>query len=85
VQAVLKLAGFWTGPIDGHWTAELTQALKNYQTHLGVPATGQVDTATLAALENTIAQAKTPATVPPSTSAPVTAAPMTTIPSTPTT
>jgi murein L,D-transpeptidase YcbB/YkuD len=84
VQAVLKLAGYWTGPVDGHWTPELTQALKNYQAHLGVPATGQVDTATLAALENTIAQAKTPATVPPTTSPQVTEAPTTTAPSTPT-
>lgn len=58
VQATLKLAGFWTGPVDGHWTPELTTALKAFQTHLGVPATGEVDAATLNALERTIATAQ---------------------------
>jgi murein L,D-transpeptidase YcbB/YkuD len=58
VQATLKLAGFWTGPVDGHWTPELTTALKSFQTHLGIPATGEVDAATLAALEQAIATAQ---------------------------
>jgi peptidoglycan hydrolase-like protein with peptidoglycan-binding domain len=58
VQSTLKLAGFWTGPVDGHWTPELTTALKSFQTHLGVPATGEVDAATLDALEQTIATAR---------------------------
>jgi peptidoglycan hydrolase-like protein with peptidoglycan-binding domain len=62
VQSTLKLAGYWTGPIDGQWTPELTDALKTFQTALGVPATGAVDAATLAALEQTIAQAKSAST-----------------------
>ncbi len=60
VQSTLKLAGYWTGPIDGQWTAELTDALKKFQTDLGVPATGSVDIATLSALEAKIAQAQSP-------------------------
>jgi murein L,D-transpeptidase YcbB/YkuD len=67
VQATLKLAGYWTGPVDGQWTPELTDALKKFQTHLGVPATGVVDTATLSALESTIANAKSSAASPTTT------------------
>jgi peptidoglycan hydrolase-like protein with peptidoglycan-binding domain len=70
VQSTLKLAGFWTGPVDGHWTPELTDALKAFQTHLGIPATGSVDAATLAAIEATIANAKTASTT--TTAAPAT-------------
>ena len=55
VQQTLNLAGFWTGPIDGEWTPELTEALKAFQTELGVKATGEVDAATVAALERAIA------------------------------
>ena len=62
VQSTLKLAGYWTGPVDGQWTPELTDALMSFQTALGVPATGAVDAATLAALEQTIARAKAAAT-----------------------
>ncbi len=62
VQSVLKIAGYWTGPIDGQWTPELTDALKELQTALGVPPSGAVDTATLNALEQTIATAKTATT-----------------------
>ena len=58
VQSTLSLAGYWTGPIDGHWTPELTTALKNFQTALGVPPTGQVDAATLSALQQSIADTK---------------------------
>jgi peptidoglycan hydrolase-like protein with peptidoglycan-binding domain len=69
VQTTLKLAGYWTGPIDGHWTPELTDALKKFQTALGVPPTGEVDAATLDALEQAIANAQesapTTTTVPP--------------------
>jgi peptidoglycan hydrolase-like protein with peptidoglycan-binding domain len=58
VQSTLALAGYWTGPIDGVWTPELTAALKRFQTALGVPATGQVDAATLSALQQAIADTK---------------------------
>jgi peptidoglycan hydrolase-like protein with peptidoglycan-binding domain len=57
VQQTLKLAGFWDGPVDGEWTAALTQALEDFQTELGVPSTGSVDAATIAALEQAIAAA----------------------------
>jgi len=55
VQTTLKLAGYWTGPIDGQWTPELTAALKEFQKALGVKPTGVVDAATLGALEKKLA------------------------------
>jgi murein L,D-transpeptidase YcbB/YkuD len=58
VQSTLKLAGYWNGPVDGQWSPELTEALKTFQTTLGVPPTGAVDAATLSALQDTIAKAK---------------------------
>ena len=58
VQQTLKLAGFWDGPVDGKWTPELTDALKEFQTELGVKPTGTVDAATVAALEKAIAEAQ---------------------------
>ena len=54
VQQTLKLAGFWDGPVDGQWTPELTVAVKDFQTELGVTPTGAVDAATVAALEKAI-------------------------------
>jgi peptidoglycan hydrolase-like protein with peptidoglycan-binding domain len=69
VQQTLRLAGYWDGPVDGVWSPELTHALKAFQKQLGVPATGQVDTATVSALEKRIATATTspsPATSSPS-------------------
>ena len=56
VQQTLKLAGFWDGPVDGEWTPELTDALKEFQTKLGVKPSGTVDAATIAALEKAIAE-----------------------------
>lgn len=58
VQQTLKLAGFWDGPVDGVWTPALTDALKSFQTKLGVEPTGAVDAATISALEKAIAQGK---------------------------
>jgi peptidoglycan hydrolase-like protein with peptidoglycan-binding domain len=55
VQTVLTLTGFWTGPIDGVWTDELTAALQAFQTKLGVEPTGEVDAATLAAFQQALA------------------------------
>ncbi len=57
VQQTLFLTGFWTGPVDGEWTPALTEALKAFQTELGVKPTGTVDAATIAALERVIAEA----------------------------
>ncbi|MFH8252652.1 peptidoglycan-binding protein [Microbacterium sp. B2969] len=58
VQQTLKLLGFWDGPVDGVWTPELTDAVKEFQTKLGVEPTGAVDAATVAAFEHAIAQLK---------------------------
>jgi len=60
VQQTLSLAGFWNGPVDGEWTPALTEALKTFQTELGVEPTGTVDAATIAALERAIAEAGEP-------------------------
>ncbi len=78
VQQTLRLAGFWDGPIDGRWTPELTDALKSFQTELGVTPTGAVDAATVAALEKAIAAGQKPDATP-SASAPA-SAPTTTTP-----
>jgi peptidoglycan hydrolase-like protein with peptidoglycan-binding domain len=58
VQQTLKLAGYWDGPVDGQWSDELTEALEEFQTDLGVPATGTVDAATIAAFEKALADAQ---------------------------
>ncbi len=55
VQQTLVLAGYWDGPVDGVWSDELTEALEAFQSDLGVPVTGTVDAATIAALEALIA------------------------------
>ncbi len=67
VQQTLILAGFWTGPVDGEWTPALTEALKAFQTELGVPATGTVDAVTIAALERAIRQLDEPEASPSAT------------------
>ena len=74
VQQTLKLAGFWDGPVDGMWTPALTEALKDFQTALGVEPSGTVDAATLAALEKAIAEAQVEPTASP-TSEPSTETP----------
>ena len=71
VQQTLKLAGYWNGPVDGQWTPALTEALKAFQTALGVEPTGAVDPATVAALEHAIATAKQPTPTTPSSPPPV--------------
>jgi len=84
LQTVLKLTGYWTGPIDGKWTPELTDALKQFQTALGVPPTGSVDAATLAAFEQALAKVKSSATTTTSTpTAPASSPPTSAAASTP--
>lgn len=61
LQGILKAAGFWDGPIDGVWTDALTQSLMALQTELGVPPTGVVDAATVAAFQVKLAALLTPA------------------------
>jgi peptidoglycan hydrolase-like protein with peptidoglycan-binding domain len=86
VQTTLKLAGYWTGPVDGQWTPELTDALKKFQSALGVPPTGEMDAPTLSALEQAIASAKaaptTTTTTPQASSTTTEAGTTTTTPST---
>ena len=73
LQTILTLTGFWNGPVDGQWTPELTQALMEFQTALGVEPTGVVDAATLAAFQQAIADLQTlltsTTTSPPATTA----------------
>jgi murein L,D-transpeptidase YcbB/YkuD len=64
VQQTLALAGYWQGPVDGEWTPELTDALKEFQTALGVKPSGEVDAATIAALEKALAEAAKPSESP---------------------
>ena len=61
VQQTLKLAGLWTGPVDGIWTPELTVAVQTLQVALGVEPTGTVDAATISAVERAIAELQQPA------------------------
>lgn len=81
VQQTLKLAGYWDGPVDGQWTPALTDALKKFQTDLGVPATGTVDAATIAAVEAAVAPKPSPSPTPtapsasPASTSPTSAAP----------
>ncbi len=65
VQTVLTLTGFWQGPVDGVWTDELTAALQDFQTALGVEPTGVVDAATLAAFQQALAGEQAPPTTEP--------------------
>ncbi|GID92375.1 hypothetical protein Adi01nite_17870 [Amorphoplanes digitatis] len=64
LQQTLKLAGYWTGPVDGTWTPELTEALKSFQEALHVEPTGEVDAATIAAFEHAMAQRSAPPATP---------------------
>jgi predicted lipoprotein with Yx(FWY)xxD motif len=82
LQTILTLVGFWEGPVDGIWTDELTQALKDFQTHLGVEPTGVVDAPTIEAFQQALAALEagsTPTTTgaPPATAAPTPTAPPT--------
>lgn len=67
VQQTLSLTGFWTGPVDGQWTPALTEALKAFQSDLGVKPTGTVDAATIAAIERAITEAADPEVTPTTT------------------
>lgn len=64
LQQTLAILGYWDGPVDGEWTDELTQAVQSLQTDVGVPATGVVDAATIAAVHASVIQALTPTPAP---------------------
>jgi branched-chain amino acid transport system substrate-binding protein len=76
IQQMLTDLGFYTGPIDGIWTNEVTAAVKALQKDLGVPQTGVIDAATLrAAYEKGLASVPPTTTSPPTTAGPTTTAP----------
>jgi peptidoglycan hydrolase-like protein with peptidoglycan-binding domain len=88
LQTILTLTGFWDGPADGQWTPELTQALMEFQTALGVEPTGVVDAATLAAFQQALTDLETLLTSTTTSAPAITVAPVrppTTQASTPTT
>jgi uncharacterized surface protein with fasciclin (FAS1) repeats len=60
LQGILISTGYYTGPVDGQWSRQVEDALKALQTDLGVPATGEVDAATLRAFEQALAEAGQP-------------------------
>ena len=93
IQRLLTDLGFYTGPIDGIWTEELTTAIRALQAELGVPQTGVLDAATLRAIyvagqesgattTTTAPDTTAPPTTAPETTAPPTTAPPTTAPPT---
>jgi branched-chain amino acid transport system substrate-binding protein len=84
IQQLLTDLGFYSGPIDGIWTQEVTDAVKALQRELGVPETGVFDAATLRAIyaSGVATGSTTTTTAPPSTTAPPTTAPPTTAPPT---
>ncbi len=49
IQQLLTDLGFYTGPIDGVYSAETVDAIRALQRELGVPETGMLDAATLRA------------------------------------
>ena len=70
VQTTLKLAGYWPGAIDGEWTPELEDALREFQRDLGVEPTGAVDAQTLAALQEALIALSAPAASPTASATP---------------
>jgi uncharacterized surface protein with fasciclin (FAS1) repeats len=87
VQQLLADLGFYTGPIDGTYSAATVEAVRALQRELGVPETGLIDAATLrAAYERGLATGtpttEAPTTEPPTTEAPTTEAPTTEAPTT---
>jgi len=65
LQTVLALTGHWTGPIDGEWSEALTNALRSFQTDLGLEPSGVVDPATIAAAQQALEELQNPTTTTP--------------------
>jgi peptidoglycan hydrolase-like protein with peptidoglycan-binding domain len=88
IQGILITLGYYPGPVDGQWSPQLEEALKAFQTDLGVPATGIVDAETLRAFEDALTEAGEPPATTTTVSADTTttvAPPTTTVPETTTT
>lgn len=75
VQQLLTELGYYTGPIDGRWSDELSAVIAAFQTDLGVEPTGILDAATLRAIYEAGVAAGQPVEPPPTT----TVAPTTTV------
>ena len=74
LQVLLAELGYYEGPIDGVWSADLTAAIRALQRELGVPETGVIDAATIkAAYERGVINGSVPppAEQPPATPTPV--------------
>jgi peptidoglycan hydrolase-like protein with peptidoglycan-binding domain len=56
LQGILITTGYYPGPVDGQWSPQLEEALKAFQTDLGVEPTGVVDAETLRAFEEALAE-----------------------------
>ncbi len=91
LQILLTDLGFYSGPIDGIWSPELTEAVRALQRELGVPETGVIDAATVQAIyergiatgsTTTVPEAPDTTAAPATTAAPTTAAPTTAAPTT---
>jgi peptidoglycan hydrolase-like protein with peptidoglycan-binding domain/ABC-type branched-subunit amino acid transport system substrate-binding protein len=84
VQRLLQSLGYYTGPIDGIWSAEVSAAMRAWQATLGVPQTGVLDEATVRAAyeQGVFGGGAAPSTTVPATTAPPTTAPPTTAPPT---
>jgi len=82
LQILLTDLGFYSGPIDGVYSREVIDAVKELQRQLGVPETGIIDAATLqAAYQQGIITGTPPTTLPPeSTVPPATTVPPVTVP-----
>ncbi len=79
LQAIMIATGHYDGEVDGIWSPQVEAALIALQRDLGVPATGQIDVATLRALEDALAASGEEPEVP-STTTPEEPAPTTTVP-----
>lgn len=81
VQQVLTELGYYSGPIDGNFTQELSDAIAAFQADLGVEPTGILDAATLRAIYEAGVQAGQEVEPPPTTTTIVaTTIPTTTVP-----
>jgi peptidoglycan hydrolase-like protein with peptidoglycan-binding domain/ABC-type branched-subunit amino acid transport system substrate-binding protein len=88
LQTLLTSLGYYSGPIDGIWSPDVTASIRALQRDLGVPESGVLDAATIRAIyeQGVIAGTPPPTTVPPTTTPeatlPATTVPPTTVPPT---
>jgi peptidoglycan hydrolase-like protein with peptidoglycan-binding domain/ABC-type branched-subunit amino acid transport system substrate-binding protein len=82
LQVELQELGYYSGPIDGRYSAETIAAVRAFQARLGVPQTGLLDATTLRAIFTAGQQSVPPLVVPapPPAPAPTTPPPAPTVP-----